>query len=116
MEHSAAGGRIHRVEEAIVLKGTWTGPAAPELHPRALAPVASLPVLEVVSAAHILADLTLRLGKAKISCAFRTIAPFSPSVTDSVLACNSAAIRSTSSWSGRFRSRRHNSASVRLTL
>jgi len=64
MEHSAAGGRIHRVEEAIVLKGTWTGPAAPELHPRALAPVASLPVLEVVSAAHILADLTLRLGKA----------------------------------------------------
>src|SRR6266851_8204534 len=50
--------------EAIVLKGTWTGPTAPELLPRALAPVASLPVLEVVSAAHILADLTLRLGKA----------------------------------------------------
>jgi len=38
--------------------------SAPELHPRALALVASLPVLEVVSAAHILADLTLRLGKA----------------------------------------------------
>ena len=31
--------------------------------PHALAPVAELPVLEVVSAVHILADLTLGLGK-----------------------------------------------------
>jgi acetoacetate decarboxylase len=31
--------------------------------PHALAPVAELPVLEVVSAVHILADLTLALGK-----------------------------------------------------
>ena len=49
--------------EDIVLKGAWTGPAALSLVPHALAPVAELPVLEVVSAVHILADLTLGLGK-----------------------------------------------------
>ena len=49
--------------EDIVLKGAWTGPAALSLMPHALAPVAELPVLEVVSAIHILADLTLGLGK-----------------------------------------------------
>jgi acetoacetate decarboxylase len=49
--------------EDITLKGVWTGPAALELHPHALAPVAELPVLEVVSATHILADLTLGLGR-----------------------------------------------------
>ena len=47
----------------INLKGAWTGPAALELFHHALAPVAELPVLEVVSAVHILADLTLDLGK-----------------------------------------------------
>jgi acetoacetate decarboxylase len=49
--------------EDIVMKGAWTGPAALSLQPHALAPVADLPVLEVVSAVHILADLTLGLGK-----------------------------------------------------
>jgi acetoacetate decarboxylase len=49
--------------EDVVLKGAWTGPAALALTPHALAPVADLPVLEVVSAVHILADLTLGLGK-----------------------------------------------------
>jgi acetoacetate decarboxylase len=47
----------------IVLKGAWTGPAALELHAHALAPVAELPVREVISATHILADLTLGLGE-----------------------------------------------------
>jgi len=50
--------------EEIDLKGAWTGPAALSLMPHALAPVAELPVLEVVSAVHILADITLGLGKA----------------------------------------------------
>jgi len=49
--------------EDVVLKGAWTGPAALSLQPHALAPVADLPVLEVMSAVHILADLTLGLGK-----------------------------------------------------
>src|SRR5215467_881817 len=49
--------------EDITLKGAWTGPAALSLMPHALAPVAELPVLEVISAVHILADLTLGLGK-----------------------------------------------------
>ena len=49
--------------EDITLKGAWTGPAALELHPHALAPVADLPVREIVSATHILADLTLGLGE-----------------------------------------------------
>jgi acetoacetate decarboxylase len=48
--------------EDIVLKEAWTGPAALELHPHALAPVAELPVREIVSAVHIVADLTLGLG------------------------------------------------------
>jgi acetoacetate decarboxylase len=47
----------------IDLKGTWTGPASLELAPHALAPVAELPVLEIVEARHLLADLTLALGE-----------------------------------------------------
>lgn len=47
----------------VTLKGAWEGPAALELHAHALAPVASLPVLEVLSAVHILSDLTLGLGE-----------------------------------------------------
>jgi acetoacetate decarboxylase len=49
--------------EDITLKGAWTGPGALSLNPHALAPVAELPVLEVMSAMHILCDLTLGLGK-----------------------------------------------------
>ena len=47
----------------IELKGAWTGPAALELHPHALAPVANLPVRDVISATHLIADLTLGLGE-----------------------------------------------------
>ncbi len=46
----------------ISIKGAWSGPGALDLSPHALAPVADLPVLEILSAAHILADLTLPLG------------------------------------------------------
>lgn len=49
--------------EDIDLKGAWTGPASLTLASHALAPVAELPVLEIVSASHIIADLTLGLGK-----------------------------------------------------
>lgn len=49
--------------EQVALKGAWTGPAALDLTSHALAPLAELPVLEVVSAAHLVADLTLGLGK-----------------------------------------------------
>ncbi len=49
--------------EDITVKGAWTGPAALDLHAHALAPVAELPVLEIVSGVHIVADLTLGLGK-----------------------------------------------------
>ncbi|MDA8231761.1 MAG: acetoacetate decarboxylase [Magnetospirillum sp.] len=48
--------------EDIRLKGAWSGPGALALTPHALAPVADLPVIELVSAVHILADLTLGLG------------------------------------------------------
>jgi acetoacetate decarboxylase len=48
--------------EDITVKGAWEGPAALELFHHALAPVADLPVLEVVSGVHILSDLTLGLG------------------------------------------------------
>ena len=46
----------------ITVKGAWSGPGALDLHAHALAPVADLPVLEVLSAVHILTDLTLPLG------------------------------------------------------
>ena len=48
--------------EDVTVKGAWTGPAALQLCPHALAPVAELPVLEVLSARHLVADLTLGLG------------------------------------------------------
>jgi acetoacetate decarboxylase len=47
----------------VRVKGAWTGPAQLTLFSHALAPLAELPVLEVVSGVHILADLTLGLGK-----------------------------------------------------
>ena len=46
----------------IRIKGAWSGPGALDLHSHALAPVADLPVLEVLSTVHLLADLTLPLG------------------------------------------------------
>ncbi len=49
--------------EDLVVKEAWTGPAALGLFPHALADVAKLPVLEVISAAHFRTDLTLGLGK-----------------------------------------------------
>jgi acetoacetate decarboxylase len=49
--------------EDVTLKGAWTGPAALSLTPHALAPVAELPVLEIVSCVHLVCDLTLGLGK-----------------------------------------------------
>ena len=49
--------------EEVTVKGAWSGPAALSLAPHALAPVAELPVLEVVGAVHLVADLTLGLGK-----------------------------------------------------
>jgi acetoacetate decarboxylase len=47
----------------VHVKGAWTGPAQLTLVSHALAPLAELPVLEIVSGVHILADLTLGLGK-----------------------------------------------------
>lgn len=48
--------------EDVTVKGAWEGPAALELMHHALAPLASLPVKEVISGVHILCDLTLALG------------------------------------------------------
>jgi acetoacetate decarboxylase len=47
----------------IVLKEAWTSPAALDLRPHVMADVARLPVVEVVSAVHFVADLTLGLGE-----------------------------------------------------
>jgi acetoacetate decarboxylase len=48
--------------EDVQIKGAWSSPGMLDLHPHALAPVASLPMLEVISSVHILSDLTLPLG------------------------------------------------------
>jgi len=52
----------YRLEE-VTVKGAWSGPGAVELFWHALAPVAELPIVDIVSATHIVADLTLGLGK-----------------------------------------------------
>lgn len=49
--------------EEVTIKGAWHGPAGLQLFSHALAPVAGLPVIEIVSAEHIIADLKLGLGK-----------------------------------------------------
>ncbi len=46
----------------VTVKGAWQGPTALELFHHALAPVAALPVLDVLSGVHIVSDLTLNLG------------------------------------------------------
>jgi acetoacetate decarboxylase len=51
-----------RLEE-VEVRGAWAGPGSLQLNPHALAPVAELPVLEVVSTVHFIADLTLGLGR-----------------------------------------------------
>jgi acetoacetate decarboxylase len=48
--------------EDIELRGVRVSPGGPDLHAHALAPVAELPVLEVLSATHVIADPTLGLG------------------------------------------------------
>jgi acetoacetate decarboxylase len=53
--------RYHMTD--IVFKGAWSGPAAIDLAHHALAPVAELPVVEVLGATHIRTDLTLGLGE-----------------------------------------------------
>jgi acetoacetate decarboxylase len=47
----------------VTVLGAWEGPAALELHAHALAPVADLPVRKVVSARHVIANLTLDIGE-----------------------------------------------------
>ena len=62
----AADRRGHRILELVrsqvtdmTIKGAWTSPARLQLFEHVNAPLADLPVLEVVSATHILTDLTL---------------------------------------------------------
>jgi len=47
----------------VQLHEAWTGPAALDLFPHALAPVSQLPVREIVGAKHLIADLTLGMGE-----------------------------------------------------
>ncbi|WP_139974594.1 acetoacetate decarboxylase [Ochrobactrum sp. CGA5] len=49
--------------EDVAVREAWTGPAGLQLFGHALARVSDLPVLEVISARHIIADLTLGMGK-----------------------------------------------------
>jgi len=47
----------------VTVLGAWSGPAALELHPHALAPIADLPVKKVVGARQVIANLTLDVGE-----------------------------------------------------
>ncbi|PWW04043.1 acetoacetate decarboxylase [Hoeflea marina] len=53
--------RYHLID--LTVKGAWEGPAGLQLGDHALAPVAELPVKKVISAVHLVADLTLGLGE-----------------------------------------------------
>ena len=46
----------------VTVKGAWTGPGGLDLRHHALAPVADLPVREIVSTVHLIGDMTLPLG------------------------------------------------------
>jgi acetoacetate decarboxylase len=52
----------YRLED-ITVKGAWSSPAALQLYQHAMADVARLPVREVVSCLHLVADLTLGMGE-----------------------------------------------------
>jgi acetoacetate decarboxylase len=52
----------YRLED-VTIKGAWSGPGTLDLAWHPLAPVAELPIRDIVSAVHIVADLTLGLGK-----------------------------------------------------
>jgi len=47
----------------VVMKGAWTGPGALAYVPHVLAPLSDLPVLEVLSANHMIMDLTIGRGE-----------------------------------------------------
>ncbi len=47
----------------VKIKEAWSGPAKLDLVPHVMAPVADLPVRKIVSAIHIIADLTLPYGR-----------------------------------------------------
>ncbi len=47
----------------IMVKGAWSGPARLHLIPHVNAPVADLPVREVIAGMHFIADLTLSFGR-----------------------------------------------------
>jgi len=52
----------YRLED-VTIKGAWAGPGTLDLAWHPLAPIAELPIRDIVSAVHIVADLTLGLGK-----------------------------------------------------
>jgi acetoacetate decarboxylase len=47
----------------VTVLGAWSGPVDLKLHPHALAPIANLPVKRVIGARHVIANLTLDIGK-----------------------------------------------------
>lgn len=54
---------VRYIRSDIVVHGAWTGPSALDLQSHALAPLTQLPLLEVVSGFHLVADFTLPLGE-----------------------------------------------------
>jgi acetoacetate decarboxylase len=53
---------VRYTKGGLTIRGAWTGPAALELHPHALAPLTDLPIREIVSGVNFVADYTLELG------------------------------------------------------
>ena len=54
---------VRYYSQNVNVKGAWTGPARLELFHHALAPIADLPVLEIIGAKHLVCDLSLGWGE-----------------------------------------------------
>lgn len=61
----------------VIVKGAWTGPSALQFFHNALAPVAKLPVKRIISASHIISDLTLGFGEV----VYDYLSPTSPTIS-----------------------------------
>lgn len=53
---------VRYYRSGVLLHGAWSGPCALELRSHALAPMSDLPIVEIVSGVHLLADFTLPHG------------------------------------------------------
>jgi acetoacetate decarboxylase len=53
---------VRHTKQDLVVKGAWSGPVSLDLHPHALAPLADLPILDIIGGTHVVVDYTVARG------------------------------------------------------